>query len=49
MRILRETYINLIYMGSRKIQDLLRKLGAWDHERWLKRVGERQAGEQRKM
>ena len=28
MRMLRETYIDLIYMGSRKEQDLLSKLGA---------------------
>ena len=27
MRTLRETYIELIYLGSRKRQDLLRKLG----------------------
>ena len=29
MRTLRETYMDLIYMGSRKRQDLLGKLGAW--------------------
>ena len=29
MRTLRETYIDLIYMGSRKRQDLLSKLEAW--------------------
>ena len=29
MRTLRETYIDLSYMGSRKSQDLLSKLGAW--------------------
>ena len=29
MRTLRETYIDLIYMGSRKRQDLLSKLGTW--------------------
>ena len=29
MRTLRETYIDLIYMGSRKRQDLLSKLRAW--------------------
>ena len=29
MRTLRETYIDLIYMGSRKRQDLLNKLGVW--------------------
>ena len=29
MRTLRETYIDLIYMGNRKRQDLLSKLGAW--------------------
>ena len=29
MKTLRETYIDLIYMGSRKRQDLLRKLEAW--------------------
>ena len=29
MRTLRETYMDLIYMGSRKRQDLLSKLGAW--------------------
>ena len=30
MWILRETYIDLIYIGSRKRQDLLSKLGAWE-------------------
>ena len=29
MRALREAYIYLIYMGSRKRQDLPSKLGAW--------------------
>ena len=29
MRTLRESYINQIYMGSKKRQDLLSKLGAW--------------------
>ena len=29
MRTLRETYMDLIYMGSRKKQNLLSKLGAW--------------------
>ena len=29
MSTLRETFIDLIYMGSRKRQDLLSKLGAW--------------------
>ena len=29
MRTPRETYIDLIYMGSRKRQDLLSKLEAW--------------------
>ena len=29
MRTLRETYIDLIYMGSRRRHDLLSKLGAW--------------------
>ena len=29
MRTLRETYIDLIYMGSRKRQGLLSKVGAW--------------------
>ena len=28
-RLLRETYMDLIYNGSRKRQDLLSKLGAW--------------------
>ena len=48
MRTLRDTYIDLIYMGSRKRQALLSKLGAWGP--W-ERVGggERKGGEQRKM
>ena len=29
MRTLREAYIDPIYMGSRKRQDLLSKFGAW--------------------
>ena len=29
MKTLRETYIDIIYMGSRKRQNLLSKLGAW--------------------
>ena len=29
MRILRETHMDLIYMGIRKRQDLPSKLGAW--------------------
>ena len=29
MRTLRETYMDLIYMGSRKRQDILSKFGAW--------------------
>ena len=29
MRTLRETCIDLIYMGNRKRQDFLSKLGAW--------------------
>ena len=29
MRTLRETYMDLIYMGSRKRQALLSKLGVW--------------------
>ena len=29
MRTLRETHEDLIYMGNRKGQDLLSKLGAW--------------------
>ena len=41
MRTLRETYIDLIYMGSRKTQDLLSKLEAWGPwERGLKGRGE---------
>ena len=30
MRTLRETYIGLIYMGSRKRQDIQSKLRAWE-------------------
>ena len=30
MQTLRETYIDLIYVGSRKRQDLVSKLGAWE-------------------
>ena len=42
MRTLRETYIDLIYMGSRKRQDLLIQLRSWDLGRGLK--GRREAG-----
>ena len=42
MRTLRETYIDLIYMGSRRRQDLLSKLGAGDLGRGLK--GRKEAG-----
>ena len=38
MRTLRETYIDLIYMGIRKRQDLLSKLGTWEH--WKRVEGE---------
>ena len=44
---LRETYMDLIYMGSRKRKDLLSKLGAWGpwekvegKERRKKRIAE---------
>ena len=45
MRTLRETYIDLIYMGSRKRQDLLSKLGA--RGLWV-RAEERRGGARRK-
>ena len=45
MRTLRESYISLINMGSRKRQDLLSKLGPW---RGLKERGKKER-EQRKM
>ena len=38
LRTLRDTYIDLIYMGSRKRQDLLSKVGAWGP--WEKVEGE---------
>ena len=38
MRILRETYMDLSYIESRKRQDLLSKLGAW--EPWERVEGE---------
>ena len=45
MKTLRETYIDLIYMGSRKKQDLLSKLGAWGpRERIDKGRGEERRG-----
>ena len=48
MRTLRETYMALIYMGSRKRQDLLSKLEAWGP--WKRVEGkEKERGEQRKM
>ena len=43
MRTLRETYMDLIYMGSRKRQDLLRKLGAWGP--WKRVEGEERGRE----
>ena len=39
MRTLRETYIDLIYTGSRKRQDLLSKLGAWGPWETVEREG----------
>ena len=32
--------MDLIYMGSRKTQDLLSKLGVWDHETGYKGRGD---------
>ena len=49
MRTLRETYIDLIYMGSRKGQDLLVNWEHGDLGGGLKKREERQGGEQRKM
>ena len=46
MRALRETYIDLIYIGSRKRQNLLSKLGAW--EPWERAEGEGRGREGRK-
>ena len=51
MRTLREAYTDLIYMGSRKRQDLLSKLGAWGPWGPWERVGgggERKGGEWKK-
>ena len=39
MRTARETYMDLIYMGSRKRQDHLSKLGAWGPWERDERVG----------
>ena len=49
MRTLRETYIDLIYMGSKKRQDLLSKLGSWGPSGRVEGEEERQGGEQEKM
>ena len=40
-RTLRETYMDVIYMGSRKRQDLLSKLGIWGR---LKRIEGKDGG-----
>ena len=48
MRTLRETYIDLIYMGSRKRQDLLSKLGE-DLGRGLKGRGEAGRGAEKNV
>ena len=44
MRTLRETYMDLIYMGRRKREDLLSKLGAWGPWETVKRKGEEGRG-----
>ena len=43
MSTLRETYIDPIYIGSRKRQDLLSKFGAWGP--WERVEGERRGRE----
>ena len=43
MQTLRETYLDLIYKGSRKRQDLLSKSGAWGP--WERVEGERRGRE----
>ena len=50
MQTLRETYEDLIYMGSRKRQDLLSKLGAWEpweRVEWVR--GKKGMGVEKKM
>ena len=44
MRTLRETYMVLIYMGSRKRQDLLSKLGPWGPWERVEREGRGREG-----
>ena len=34
-----KTYLDLMYMGSRKRQDLLSKLGAWGPQKRIEREG----------
>ena len=43
MRTLRKTYMDLIYMGNRKRQDFLSKLGAW--KSWERIKGEERGKE----
>ena len=45
MRTLRKTYMDLMYIGSRKRQDLMSKLGAW--EPWERIEGEGRGEERR--
>ena len=47
MKILKETYMDLFYMGSRKSQDLLSKLEHGDHGRGLMMWG-KEGGESEK-
>ena len=44
MRTLRETYLDLIYIVSRKRQDLLSKLGAWGPWQRIEREGRGRKG-----
>ena len=49
MRTLRETYMDLNYMGNRKKQDLLNKLGEWGPWERVERDGREGKGSREKI
>ena len=49
MRTLRETYMELIYMGSRKRQDLLSKLEVWGSWERAEEAGEKGRRAEKKL
>ena len=48
MRTPRETYMDLIYMGSRKRKDFMSKLGAWEPWERVEMEGRRREGNREK-